>query len=258
MYAIVEIAGQQFKVEKDQQIFVHRLEAKEGSKVDFDKVLLMDDSGKVNVGAPVIKGAKVTVKVLEHLKGDKVIVFKKKRRKGYKVKNGHRQYLTKLEIQKIDTKAPSAKKAAPKKEAKPAAKKATVKKKTTAKKPATKKDLLIVASGSGESIIPLSIAKKAKLHKTKIALITSAETSSLKKISDIYVTLKAPTKSLTHGKIRIQSLADEASKSSNSVQPMSTLFDQALHIYGDIISLMIFDQKKYNKNIIWKYHANLE
>ena len=138
MYAIVEIAGQQFKVEKDQQIFVHRLEAKEGSKVDFDKVLFMDDSGKVNVGAPVIKGAKVTAKVLEHLKGDKVIVFKKKRRKGYKVKNGHRQYLTKLEILKIDAKAPAAKKAAPKKEAKPVAEKAPAKK-TAAKKPAAKK-----------------------------------------------------------------------------------------------------------------------
>tara|TARA_B100000902_G_C27259587_1_gene889881 strand:- start:783 stop:1241 length:459 start_codon:yes stop_codon:yes gene_type:complete len=138
MYAIVEIAGQQFKVEKDQQIFVHRLEAKEGSKVDFDKVLLMDNAGKVNVGAPVITGAKVTAKVLEHLKGDKVIVFKKKRRKGYKVKNGHRQYLTKLEILKIDTKSPAVKRAAPKKEAKPAAKKVTVKK-TAAKKPATKK-----------------------------------------------------------------------------------------------------------------------
>ena len=139
MYAIVEIAGQQFKVEKDQQIFVHRLEAKEGSKVNFDKVLLMDNAGKINIGAPVITGANVTAKVLEHLKGDKVIVFKKKRRKGYKVKNGHRQYLTKLEIQKIDTKAKaSTKKAAPKKETKPAAKKATVKK-TTAKKPAAKK-----------------------------------------------------------------------------------------------------------------------
>ena len=138
MYAIVEIAGQQFKVEKDQQIFVHRLEAKEGSKIDFDKVLLMDNAGKVNVGAPVIKGAKVTAKVLEHLKGDKVIVFKKKRRKGYKVKNGHRQYLTKLEIIKIDAKAPAAKKAAPKKEAKTAAKKAPAKK-TAAKKPAAKK-----------------------------------------------------------------------------------------------------------------------
>ena len=138
MYAIVEIAGQQFKVEKDQQIFVHRLNTEEGSKIDFDKVLLLDDSGTVNVGAPVITGAKVTAKVLEHLKGDKVIVFKKKRRKGYKVKNGHRQYLTKLEILTIDAKAPAAKKAAPKKEAKPAAEKAPVKK-TVAKKPAVKK-----------------------------------------------------------------------------------------------------------------------
>ena len=143
MYAIVEIAGQQFKVEKDQQIFVHRLVAEEGSKIDFDKVLLLDDAGSVNVGAPVITGAKVTAKVLEHLKGDKVIVFKKKRRKGYKVKNGHRQYLTKLEILTIDAKASVAKKAAPKKEAKPAAEKApakkTVAKKATAKKTTAKK-----------------------------------------------------------------------------------------------------------------------
>jgi len=138
MYAIVEIAGQQFKVEKDQQIFVHRLDSEEGSKIDFDKVLLLDDAGSVNVGAPVITGAKVTAKVLEHLKGDKVIVFKKKRRKGYKVKNGHRQYLTKLEILTIDAKAPAAKKAAPKKVAKPAAEKAPAKK-TVAKKAPVKK-----------------------------------------------------------------------------------------------------------------------
>ena len=143
MYAIVEIAGQQFKIEKDQQIFVHRLDAKEGSKVDFDKVLLMNDAGKINVGAPVIIGAKVTAKVLEHLKDDKVIVFKKKRRKGYKVKNGHRQHLTKLEIQNIDTKAPSAKANTAEKATKPAAKKPATKKapakKTAAKKTAAKK-----------------------------------------------------------------------------------------------------------------------
>jgi large subunit ribosomal protein L21 len=101
MYAIVEIAGQQFKVEKDQQIFVHRLQADEGSKVDFDNVLLTDNSGKVNVGAPAIKGAKVSASVVRHLKGDKVIVFKKKRRKGYKKKNGHRQYLTEIKIDSI-------------------------------------------------------------------------------------------------------------------------------------------------------------
>ena len=150
MYAIVEIAGQQFKIEQDQQIFVHRLEAKEGSKVDFDKVLLMDNAGKINVGAPVIKGAKVTAKVLEHLKGDKVIVFKKKRRKGYKVKNGHRQYLTKIEILKIDENVSVTKEVGPKKEAKPVVEKAPVAKKpdaekalvtkTAAKKPAVKKE----------------------------------------------------------------------------------------------------------------------
>ena len=141
MYAIVEIAGQQFKVEKDQQIFVHRLEAEEGSKVDFENVLLIDNGGKINVGAPAVKGAKVTAKVLEHLKGDKVIVFKKKRRKGYKVKNGHRQYLTKLEILNIDEKATAkkapAKKSEPKTESKTVAKKPAVKK-TTTKKTAAK------------------------------------------------------------------------------------------------------------------------
>ncbi len=135
MYAIVEIAGQQFKVEKSQQLFVHRLESKEGAKVTFDNVLLIENKGKVKVGAPKVNGAKVTAKVLEHLKGDKVIVFKKKRRKGYRVKNGHRQYLSKIEIQKIDEKS-AVKKAAPKKEAKP---KVATKTKTTAKKTATKK-----------------------------------------------------------------------------------------------------------------------
>ena len=98
MYAIVEIAGQQFKVEKDQRVFVHRLDAKEGAKVDFDRVLLTDDKGKVNVGAPAIDGAKVSAKVERHLKGDKVIIFKKKRRKGYAKKNGHRQFFTELTI----------------------------------------------------------------------------------------------------------------------------------------------------------------
>lgn len=138
MYAIVEMAGQQFKVEKDQRVFVHRLEAKEGSSVEFDNVLLIDNKGKVNVGAPAISGASVKAKVLGHLKGDKVIVFKKKRRKGYKVKNGHRQYLTEVQIEAINEKGGGAKKAAAKKEEKPEAKKeekkAAPKKKTEAKK----------------------------------------------------------------------------------------------------------------------------
>jgi large subunit ribosomal protein L21 len=116
MYAIVNIAGQQFKVQKDQQIFVHRLPNKEGEEVVFEEVLLIDNDGKVDVGAPAVSGAKVTAKVLEHLKGDKVIVFKKKRRKGYQKSNGHRQYLTKISIGGIAIGAP--KKAASKAAAK--------------------------------------------------------------------------------------------------------------------------------------------
>ncbi|OYQ31960.1 50S ribosomal protein L21 [Flavobacterium cyanobacteriorum] len=116
MYAIVEIAGQQFKVSKDQKVFVHRLEGKEGDAVTFAKVLLLDDNGNVTLGAPAIEGASVEAKVLQHLKGDKVIVFKKKRRKGYKVKNGHRQALTQIEITGI-TGAGAKKKATKKAEA---------------------------------------------------------------------------------------------------------------------------------------------
>lgn len=120
MYAIVEIAGQQFKVAKDQKVFVHRLDAKEGDKVQFDNVLLIDNNGSVNIGAPAIEGAAVKASVARHLKGDKVIVFKKKRRKGYKVKNGHRQSLTEITIEEIlekGAKSTTAKKAAPKKAA---------------------------------------------------------------------------------------------------------------------------------------------
>lgn len=101
MYAIVEIAGQQFKVEKDRYIYTHRLEANEGDLLTFDKVLLTDDNGTVSVGKPTVSGAKVTAKVLGHAKGDKVIVFKKKRRKGYAKKNGHRQHFTKVLIEDI-------------------------------------------------------------------------------------------------------------------------------------------------------------
>ena len=101
MYAIVEIAGHQFKVEKDQKVFVNRLATEEGKKVSFDNVLLLSDGSNVTVGAPAIDGAQVEAKVVKHLKGDKVVVFKKKRRKGYRVKNGHRQSLTEIVIQSI-------------------------------------------------------------------------------------------------------------------------------------------------------------
>ena len=149
MYAIVEIAGQQFKVAKDQKLFVHRLQDKEGSKVSFDKVYLLDDGKKVTVGAPAISGAAVEAKVVGHLKGDKVIVFKKKRRKGYRVKNGHRQALTELMVEKIVASGakpaakPAAEKAPAKKvaPAKPAAEKAAAK--PAAKKAAPKKETAV-------------------------------------------------------------------------------------------------------------------
>ena len=126
MYAIVEIAGQQFKVAKDQKVFVHRLPEEEGAKVSFDNVLLIGEGDKVTIGAPAIDGAQVGAKVLKHLQGDKVIVFKKKRRKGYRKKNGHRQALTEILIEGIvasgaQKAAPKAKAAAPKVEAAPKA-----------------------------------------------------------------------------------------------------------------------------------------
>ena len=142
MYAIVEIAGQQFKVAKDQKLFVHRLQDKEGSKVSFDKVFLLDDGKKVTVGAPAISGAAVEAKVVGHLKGDKVIVFKKKRRKGYRVKNGHRQALTELMVEKIVTSGAKPIPVKPKAEKAAAAAKATDAKKATNKaleKPKTEK-----------------------------------------------------------------------------------------------------------------------
>ncbi|MCC8036001.1 MAG: 50S ribosomal protein L21 [Rikenellaceae bacterium] len=101
MYVIVEIAGQQFKAEKGRKLYVHRLQGDEGSSVSFDRVLLTDNDGQVNVGTPVVEGSQVKATILRHLKDDKVIVFKKKRRKGYRVKNGHRQYLTQILIEDI-------------------------------------------------------------------------------------------------------------------------------------------------------------
>ena len=98
MYAIVEIAWHQYKVQKDQRIYVNRLDAEEGSELSFDKVMLTDNDGKVEVGAPVIEGIKVNAKIVQHLRADKVLVFKKKRRKGYQKMNGHRQYISQIEI----------------------------------------------------------------------------------------------------------------------------------------------------------------
>ncbi|WP_435181003.1 50S ribosomal protein L21 [Cellulophaga omnivescoria] len=170
MYAIVEIAGQQFKVVKDQKVYVHRLQTEEGQKVTFDNVLLLENGKDITIGAPAIDGAAVEAKVVKHLKGDKVIVFKKKRRKGYKVKNGHRQYLTEIVIENIL--ASGAKKAAPKKEAAP--KKAEAKK--AAPKKAAKADDLKKVEGIGpkiaETLAAAGISTFAELAKTDAAKIS--------------------------------------------------------------------------------------
>jgi large subunit ribosomal protein L21 len=175
MYAIVEIAGHQFKVEKDQRVFVNRLQTEEGKKVSFDNVLLLGDGDKVTVGAPAIDGALVSAKVLKHLKGDKVIVFKKKRRKGYRVKNGHRQSLTEIVIESIA--ASGAKKAAPKKEVKKAEPKVEVKAAAPKAKKATgKPDDLKKIEGIGPKIastlVEAGIATYADLAKAKPAAIS--------------------------------------------------------------------------------------
>lgn len=111
MYAIVDMAGQQFKVEKELEVIVHRLEGEVGAKVEFNDVMLIDNNGKVTVGHPFIEGAKVTAKILSHLKGEKLIIFKKKRRKGYQKASGHRQFLTKIQIENITEKVSKTKKA---------------------------------------------------------------------------------------------------------------------------------------------------
>ncbi len=189
MYAIVEIAGQQFKVAKDQKVFVHRLQDKEGSKITFDNVLLLDD-GKITLGAPAIEGAAVTAKILKHLKGDKVIVFKKKRRKGYKVKNGHRQSLSEIQIESIV--ASGAKKAPAKKVE---AKKTEAKKATPAP---------TVKAEAKKKVAPKAVAKKAPAKATKADDLKKIEGIG-PKIAELFVTAgidtfaklaKAPQKDL--------------------------------------------------------------
>ena len=172
MYAIVEIAGQQFKVSKDLKVYVNRLTNEEGSKVSFDKVLLLDDNGSVTLGAPAIEGASVEAKVLQHLKGDKVIVFKKKRRKGFKKRNGHRQFLTQIVIEGISS--TGAKKAAPKVE------------KVVEAKASKAGDDLVIIEGVGpkaaEALVAAGIdtfVKLASASSDSVKAILEASTSKL-------------------------------------------------------------------------------
>lgn len=182
MYAIVEMAGQQFKVAKDQKVYVHRLQTEEGKKVVFDNVLLLDDGKNVTIGAPAIDGAAVEAKVVKHLRGDKVIVFHKKRRKGYRKKNGHRQSLTEIVIESIvakgakkakaePKKAAPQKETAPKTEAPKAKSPAAPKKEAAPKAKPAKADDLKKIEGIGPKIastlVEAGIATFAELAKTK-------------------------------------------------------------------------------------------
>ena len=169
MYAIVEISGKQFKVEKKQKLFVNRLDVAEGKKISFDNVLMVNDGSKSSVGTPNVSGVQVDAKVLKHLKSDKVIVFKKKRRKGYKVRNGHRQAITEIEISDILT-GVSKKTIAKKAEAK----KTVVTKKAESKKASDKKESKDLSSMSlaqlktlakDKGITGISSMKKADLIK---------------------------------------------------------------------------------------------
>jgi large subunit ribosomal protein L21 len=171
MYAIVEIAGQQFKVEEGKKIFVHRLKAEDGKQIDFEKVLLIEDDGKITIGEPVIKDAKVEGKVVNQVRGDKVIVFKKKRKKGYRVKNGHRQNFTQVEIISINGKSSPKKQAvkkvaaeAPAKEP-VAEKKVAETKKTAAKKEETKKSEVKKTAEKKPAVKKAEAKKTAKGNK---------------------------------------------------------------------------------------------
>ena len=153
MYAIVKISGKQFKVEKKQKLFVNRLDVAEGKKISFDNVLMVNDGSKLSLGAPKVSGAQVDAKVLKHLKSDKVIVFKKKRRKGYKVRNGHRQAITEIEISDILTGV--SKKLAP------------VKKEVKKEAPANKEAKKAIPKKEKQDLTKLSVAALKDMAKSK-------------------------------------------------------------------------------------------
>tara|TARA_B100001939_G_scaffold106514_1_gene92066 strand:+ start:699 stop:1217 length:519 start_codon:yes stop_codon:yes gene_type:complete len=154
MYAIVEISGKQFKVEKKQKLFVNRLDVAEGKKISFDNVLMINDGSKSSVGTPHVSGVQVDAKVLKHLKSDKVIVFKKKRRKGYKVRNSHRQAISEIEISDILTGVSN----------KNTAKKSQVKKAESPKKAEPKK---VSAKKESQDLSSLSVAELKTMAKEK-------------------------------------------------------------------------------------------
>jgi large subunit ribosomal protein L21 len=161
MYAIVEIAGQQFKVEEGKKIFVHRMDAAEGENVEFEKVLLLDNDGVVSIGEPVVENTVVEGTVLSHVRGDKVIIFKKKRRKGYQKRSGHRQDFTHVEITGIGPRGTERKKAAPKAKAAVAAEPAKEEVKAEVKKAPVKKAAVKKAPAAEKTAVKKAPATKS-------------------------------------------------------------------------------------------------
>ena len=205
MYAIVDIAGQQFKVEKDQEIFVHRLEGEEGSNVAFNEILLIDNNGNISLGTPFIEGAKISDKIISHIKGDKILVFKKKRRKGYKKTTGHRQYLSKIQIESITEEA-----------AKPAIAEvkdiAPAKVETKPKAPPKKK-----AETTPKSVIRAKPVSKAEV-KPKVAPKAKTEAKP-KSVSKTKTKAKAETKAKKEAKPKIATKSKPAVKSKEEAKP---------------------------------------
>ena len=206
MYATVDIAGPQFKVSKADKIYVHRLDAVVGSKVEFDKVMLIDNEKKVDIGTPLIKGTSVLAEVVEHLKGDKVLVFKKKRRKGYSKLNGHRQYLTCLNILSINKDGSSIsgdlaksiakiEKTDTKSTKKISAEVKTVKAKAEVKVKSTETKAK-VAKPEAKETVKKPVAKKVSAAKTEVkktAAKTTTKAATTKTVTKKATTTKAST-----------------------------------------------------------------
>jgi large subunit ribosomal protein L21 len=184
MYAIVEIAGQQFKVAKDQKVFVHRLAGEEGSSVTFDQVLLIGNDKDITLGAPAIDGAQVEAKILRHLKGDKVIVFKKKRRKGYQKSNGHRQQFSEIIIESIL--ASGGKKSV----AKETVAKKTETKKSTAK---VKADKLTLIEGIGPKVQEILTAQGIETFEKLAATSVEQLKTILEEQGGVYLAMDPTT-----------------------------------------------------------------
>jgi large subunit ribosomal protein L21 len=216
MYAIVDIAGQQFKVEKDKKVYINRIKGELGSKVDLNKVLFIDNEKEIKIGSPYLKDASVTGKIISHIKDKKVKIFKKKKRKGYKVFKGHRKYLTELLIEEISEK----KKAKVETAEKESIKKTTEKKEISDTKPSNKEEpkKITVAAPAAKT----STGKKDTDKQPEKKGTSRTKATPVKKENTVKKTTaqKAGTKASVHGK-KIQAKKGAGSKSASGKKPVA-------------------------------------